>query len=126
MENVKTLVTSHKQLEFYKRAYQLSLQLHRLTENFPKHELYSLADQIRRASRSICANIAEGFSRGKASDQEFKRFLQIALSSIVEMEVWLDYCRDLNYCDAAVVADLQNEYEQIAKMVGAFQQRIKN
>ncbi len=123
-QKISILVTSHKQLEFYRRAYAISLQLHGFCEHFPKHEQYGLADQIRRASRGVCANIAEGFARGRASGAEFKRFLQIALSSCAEMDVWLDYCRDLNYIDSSDTEKLRNEYSEITKMMASFKNKI--
>jgi four helix bundle protein len=121
---IKKLVRSHKDLQFYQRAYALSLLLHKLCADLPKHELFVLSDQIRRASRSICANIAEGYARGKTSSAEFKRFLQIALASCAEMQVWLDYCSDLGYVPDSQCQKMQDEYTEIANMIFSFCQKI--
>jgi four helix bundle protein len=86
-------------LEVFRRAYALSLEVHRASLEFPRIEQFALADQIRRASKSICANLAEGFSRQRLSRPEFRRFVVMALGSADEMQVWMLYCRDLGYVD---------------------------
>jgi four helix bundle protein len=67
---------------------------------FPKIEQFAgLADQMRRASKSICGNIAEGYGKRRRSSAEFKRYLLMAIGSADEMRVWLRYCSDLEYID---------------------------
>ena len=88
-------------LEVFKRAYRLSLEIHRLSLMFPKIEQRALGDQVRRASKSICANIAEGFGKQRQSAAEFKRYLVMAMGSADEMRVWSRYCFDLGYVDEA-------------------------
>ena len=80
-------------------------------------EQRALADQIRRASKSICAYLAEGFGRQLVSKPEFRRFVMMALGSADEMQVWTMYCRDLGYIGADVAERWQNEYREIARMV---------
>ena len=89
-----------EQLEVFQRAYKLSLEIHRASLQFPKVEQYGLADQMRRSSKSVCANIAEGFGRQGQSKAEFQRFLRMSASSADEMRVWTRYCLDLGYVDA--------------------------
>ena len=84
-------------LEVFRRAYRLSLEVHRMSLEFPRIEQFALADQVRRASKSICANLAEGFGRQRLSRPEFGRFLMMAIGSADEMQVWTMYCRDLGY-----------------------------
>src|SRR5262245_32120849 len=84
-------------LEVFRRAYSLSLEVHRLSLDFPGIEQFALADQVRRASKSICANIAEGFGKQRQSRPEFRRFVMMATASADEMQVWTLYCRDLGY-----------------------------
>ena len=91
---------SFEDLEVFKRAYRLSLAVHRQSLDFPKIEQYALGDQIRRASKSICANIAEGFGKQRQPPAEFKRYLLMAMGSADEMRVWCRYCFDLGYGDA--------------------------
>src|SRR2546430_10139637 len=98
--SVKPEVFSFEDLEVFQRAYRISLDLHRASLQFPKVEQFGgLADQMRRASKSICGNIAEGFGKQRRSDAEFKRYLLIAIGSADEMQVWLKYCSDLEYMD---------------------------
>ena len=93
-------VSSFEDLEVFQRAYRISLDLHRASLQFPKVEQFAgLADQMRRASKSICGNIAEGFGKQRRSTAEFKRYLLMAIGSADEMQVWLKYCSDLEYVD---------------------------
>ena len=108
---------SFEDLEVFKRAYRVSLEVHRMSLDFPKIEQYALADQVRRASKSICANIAEGFGKQRQSMVEFKRFLTIAMGSADEMRVWSRYCLDLGYIDEPVWRRWRDEYQEIAKML---------
>jgi four helix bundle protein len=110
-------VRSFRDLKVYQSAYRLSLEMHRTTLRFPKIEQYALADQMRRASKSICANIAEGFAKQRSSSAEFRRFVVMGIGSSDEMKVWLDYSRDLGYVDAAQVERWQMEYTDISRML---------
>lgn len=67
-------VRSFRDLIVYQNAYRLSLEIHKATLGFPKMEQYGLADQMRRSSKSICGNIAEGFAKQRRSSAEFRRF----------------------------------------------------
>ena len=89
-------VKSFEDLEDFKRSYRLSLEVHRVSLNFPQIEQYALGDQVRRASKSIPVNIAEGFGKQSESAAEFRRFLRIAMGSADEMRVWSRYCFDLS------------------------------
>ena len=110
-------VATFGDLEVFQRAYDISLDLHRASLEFPKIEQYGLADQVRRASKSICGNIAEGFGKRRRSNAEFKRYLLMAIGSADEMQVWLMYCSDLEYVDQKICAEWRDEYRQIAKML---------
>ena len=110
-------VRSFEDLEVFKRVYRISLDIHRVSLVFPKIEQYALADQVRRASKSICANLAEGFAKQRRSSAEYRRFLQMAIGSADEMRVWLRYCYDLGYIDQAAWASWRDEYQQIARML---------
>ena len=106
-----------EELEVFKKAYVISLEIHKASLVFPQIEQYALADQIRRASKSICANITEGFAKSSRSKAELRRYIQIALGSADEMRVWLRYCLDLGYIDQDCWQTWRNEYEDIAKML---------
>lgn len=90
---------NHRDLLIYQRAYQAALTIYEESKGFPKEEQYAITNQIRRASSSICANIAEGYGRQLSSDNDFKRFLVIAKGSCHEMAVWIDLCKDLGFID---------------------------
>ena len=104
-------------LDVFQRAYRLSLEVHRASLDFPRIEQWALADQIRRASKSICANIAEGFGKQRQSRTEFRRFLLMATGSADEMQVWALYCRDLGYIDIDIAERWQGAYREIARML---------
>ena len=108
---------SFEDLEVFKRAYRISLEIHRASLDFPANEQRALADQIRRASKSICANLAEGTAKWHASAPEFRRYVLIALGSADEMRVWLRYCLDLGYIDEPTWRAWREEYQEISKML---------
>ena len=110
-------VSSFEDLEVFQRAYQVSLEIHRESLGFPKIEQFALADQIRRASKSICANIAEGFGKQRGSSAEYRRYLLMAIGSADEMQVWIRYCLDLDYIDEATSLRWRDEYIAVAKML---------
>src|SRR3954454_1902576 len=103
-------------LEVFQRAYRLSLEVHRASLEFPRIEQFGLAGQIRRGSKSICANLAEGFGR-QQSKAEFRRFLMMGIGSADEMQVWMLYCRDLGYVDGDTAERWRGEYREIARML---------
>ena len=117
MEREAKAVRSFEDLEVFKRAYRVSLTVHQTSLNFPKIEQRAMGDQVRRASKSICANIAEGFGKQRQSRVEFKRFLMMALGSADEMRVWSRYCLDLGYIDQKTWQHWRDEYQAIAKML---------
>ena len=104
-------------LEVFRRAYRISLEVHSKSLEFPAIEQRALADQVRRASKSICANIAEGFAKQGALAVEFRRFVSIAIASSDEMRVWVWYCLDLKYIDEATWQRWRDEYHEISKML---------
>jgi four helix bundle protein len=106
------VVQRFEQLEVFQRAYKLSLEVHRASLKFPQVEQFGLAEQMRRASKSICANVAEGFGRQSQSKVEFQRFLRIAVGSADEMRVWMRYCLDLGYIDDEIWERWRDEYEE--------------
>lgn len=116
-------VMHFKDLEVWQKAFAVSLEIHKASLEFPKIEQYALGDQIRRASKSICANIAEGFSKQRASKAEFKRFLSMGLGSANEMLVWIEYCFELEYIHAEQYKNWEKEYSSICKMLNALYSR---
>ena len=117
MEQKRRRVVSFEGLEVFQRAYRLSLDIHRASLTFPATEQRALADQIRRASKSICVNIAEGYGRQKRSKAEFKRFVQVAIGSSDEMRVWVRYALGLGYVEEPTWRRWRDEYQTIVRML---------
>ncbi len=110
-------------LEVFQKAYAISLEIHELSLELPKHEQFNgLADQMRRASKGICANLAEGFGKQSISKAEFKRFIVMAIGSADEMQLWLQYCQDLGYFKAVQSQALSKRYREIAQMLSGLHQ----
>lgn len=120
-----SVVRSFEDLEVYQRAYRLALELHKFSLEFPRIEQFALADQIRRASKSVCANIAEGFARQRSSSADFQRFIVMALGSSDEMKVWLSFCADLGYVTATDVKRMRDDYSIVARMLHGLRAKWK-
>ena len=111
-----------RDLEVWKRAHNLTLEVYRATEKFPKHELYGLTSQMRRASSSIAANIAEGC--GKKTEADFARYLQNAFGSASELEYFLLLSFDLGLLPKPEYERLTGDTIEIKKMLAAFIQTL--
>ena len=121
MENVidiqSKFVRKVSDLRVYQEAFAISLEIHKSTLTFPKMEQYALGDQMRRASKSICANLVEAFARQSAYEAEFKRFLTIAISSSDEMQLWVQYAVALEYISREVAEKWADKYDHISRML---------
>lgn len=107
----------HRDLKVYQLAYKLAMEIFHTSKSFPKEEKYSLTDQMRRSSRSIAANIAEGF-RKRQYPKMFVSKLADADGEAAETQVWLDFARDCEYMPSKLHAELIKGYEDIGKMLG--------
>jgi four helix bundle protein len=115
-------VEDFKNLKVWSKAHQLTLAIYQSTRKFPKDEIYGLTSQIRRASASIGANLAEGC--GRRSDPEMKRFVQIARGSASELEYHLLLARDLQLLTSEEFKDLEAKVLEIQRMLAALSQRL--
>ena len=104
-----------KELKVWQKAYEFSLSVYLISKSFPREEVYGLTSQLRRATVSIGANIAEGC--GRRSDGEFVRFLQIARGSSSEVEHHLLLARDLKFMPQSVYADLERKLAEVQRML---------
>ncbi len=104
-------------MQVWQKAYQLALQIYRVTCDLPKHELYGLVSQVRRACVSIPANLAEGCCRN--GDREFARFVQIAMASASELECLLLLARDLGYLPEAQRESLLANTVEVKRMLAS-------
>ena len=113
------------ELDVFRRAYRLSIEMHRASQGFPKNEQYGgLADQLRRSSKSVCALLAEGGGRQLASDREFRRYVVMALGSLEETRLWCRYAADFAYIDAAEATAWRQECSEIGRMLGGLHKRL--
>lgn len=94
-EKVDRTGKGFRKLIVWQRAHQLVLQVYKLTEKFPKNEMFGLTSQLRRAMVSVPANVAEGYAAGGKG--QFKRYLDIAQGSLAEVEYYLILAQDLTY-----------------------------
>ena len=101
----------YKKYDIWKLSHSLSLEIYKITEHFPKEEVFGLTSQIRRASSSIGINIVEGCGRG--SDEDFKRFLRNASGSAFEVEYILLLSKDLNYISEEKFIELNPKAEEL-------------
>jgi len=108
-------IQSYKDLIVYQKAYQLSLEVYRITKAFPKEELYGLASQMRRAVFSIPLNIAEGYRRGHR--KEYVQFLYMAHGSCAEIETLVSLSYDLGLLDGNTFGKLYPMQEEISKLL---------
>lgn len=110
-------------LKVWEKAHRLTLRIYKVTKAFPKNERYGLVSQIRRASVSIPANIAEGC--GRDGDAEFARFLQIAMGSASELEYHLLLSRDLSYIQTSDYETLDDQVVEIKRMLTGFLKTLR-
>jgi four helix bundle protein len=114
---MKAMVRSVEDLEVFRRAYRLSLELHRISLELPRIEQFALADQLRRASKSICANLTEGFAKQSHSAAEYRRYVVTAMGSSDETQLWLRYCVDLGYIDEERGKRWVADFVEISRML---------
>lgn len=110
------LIRSHKELEVYKLAYKLAMEIYKLSKSFPGEERYSLTDQIRRSSRSVAANLAEAF-RKRRYEKAFVAKLSDSEGEAAETQTWLDFSRDCGYITNELCEQLNAEYEHVIGML---------
>lgn len=107
-------IRTHKDLEVYQMAFDAAMQIFELTKSFPAIEKYSLTDQIRRASRSVCTNLAEAF-RKKRYQKSFIAKLNDAEGEAAETQVWLEFSLK---CDYIKELDFTSLYQTYDKIIG--------
>lgn len=108
-------VTTHKDLEVWKKAMNFVTELYKTTVSFPHDERFGLTSQMRRAAVSIPSNIAEGAAR--QSNKEFIQFLYIALGSTVEVETQLNIAKNLNFINDETFERMDEDQNEISRML---------
>ena len=110
-------------LKVWQKAHSFTVNLYKITANFPVEERYGLTNQIRRASVSIESNISEGC--GRNGDKEFSRFLDIAQGSSYEVKCQILIARDLGYIDHQKSELLTEKINEVSRMINALNQKLK-
>jgi len=108
----------YRDLKVYQLAYKLAMEIFNESKSFPKEERYSLTDQIRRSSRSVATNIAEGYRKRRYQNMFISKMAD-ADSETAEIQVWLDFAYDCNYLSEERHDELMSSYEDIGKMLGS-------
>ncbi len=108
----------HRDLKVYQLAYKLAMEIFNDSKGFPKEERYSLTDQIRRSSRSVAANIAEGFRKRQYLNMFISKLADADAES-TETQVWLDFACDCGYLSQKRHDELVNGYEEVGRMLGS-------
>jgi len=107
---------SFKKLLSYQKAFDLSMEIFELSKSFPKEETYSLTDQIRRSSRSVCANIAEAY-RKRLYPKHFISKLSDSDSENSETQVWIDFSFSCNYINSEQQQNLSTKSIEVGKLI---------
>ena len=115
-------IKSVRDLKVYKLAFSAAMAIFQLSKKFPTEERYSLTDQIRRSSRSVCSNLAEAW-RKRRYQAVFINKLSDAMQEASETQTWLDFCLACEYMDEDTFQRLDLEYENILAMLNSMEMK---
>ncbi len=115
-------IESHCELEVFQKARDSAMKLFEFSKRFPKEETYSLTDQMRRASRSVCANLAEAW-RKRRYEAAFIAKLSDAEAEAAETQVWIEFAVRCGYLDRDLAVPLFQTYDEILRMIVAMVSR---
>ena len=113
-----------RDLKVWRKAHALTLDVYRVTREFPSDERFGLTSQLRRAASSIAANLAEGCARG--SDADFARFAQIAAGSASEVEYHLLLVKDLGLMSDSRYGELNSNIGEVRRMLAGLLKKLRN
>lgn len=117
------MILSYKHLHVWQKSLAVYKETYKITSTFPKHELYSLTNQIRRSAVSIMSNIVKGHAR--TSSKEYMHFINIARGSVAELESQLWLSKELNYVSEHRITKILEELDQLGKMLRSLYNKIK-
>jgi four helix bundle protein len=106
----------HRDLKVFQLAYRLAMEIFHLSKRFPREEVYSLTDQIRRSSRSVAANLAEGFRKRRYPNMLVNKLTDCD-GEATETQVWLDFALDCGYLSQETHDRLIKGYEEVGRML---------
>jgi len=110
------MLRGHRDLKVFQLAYRLAMEIFHLSRHFPREEVYSLTDQIRRSSRSVAANLAEGFRKRRYPNMLVNKLTDCD-GEATETQVWLDFALDCGYISKENHAHLTIGYEEVGRML---------
>ena len=119
------MIKSLADLEIFNLSFRFAMEIFTLTRNFPKEERYSLTDQVVRSSRSISANIAEGWGK-RIYENEFKRHLVYAMGSVEETKTWVTFAKECNYITEEKFKQIFGGCEEIGAKIFKLYQNWKS
>jgi four helix bundle protein len=119
------VIKNVRDLSVYQLAHKLAMEIFEITKKFPKEEIYSLTNQIRRSSRSVAINIREGYAKRKY-EQVFIRHLNDSLGSSEETRGWLDFSRDCRYMNEDEYKKLDDRYDEVNAMLYSLTNKWQN
>ena len=111
-----------RKLKVWEKAHHFTLQVYKITKNFPSDERFGLTTQLRRAAASVPTNIAEGC--GRDSEKELARFMSISAGSTSEVEYQLILARDLNYIQNETYRELDQQANEVKRMLNGFIKKL--
>jgi len=120
MMEVKKDLKHFRDLNVYQKAFVCAMQIFEITKKFPSDEKYSLTDQIRRSSRSVCSNIAESW-RKRNYKAVFVNKLTDSMQEASETQSWLEFSLACKYIDSDIFNSLDQEYESIIAMLNSME-----
>jgi four helix bundle protein len=120
-----TKIKTHKELKVYQLAFEAAMEIFNISKGFPKEETYSLTDQIRRSSRSVAANLAEGF-RKRRYPKHFISKLSDCEAEAAETQTWLDFAKECGYINSEIYDQLFDKYEHILSMLVLMESKPEN
>lgn len=109
-----------RDLKVFQLSYQLALEIFNITKKFPKEELYSLTDQIRRSSRSLCSNLAEAWRKRKYK-AVFVNKITDSMQEASETQCWLEFSFACKYLDQKTFEEMDTDYEKIIAMLNSME-----
>ncbi|MEA2113031.1 MAG: four helix bundle protein [Patescibacteria group bacterium] len=112
------MAKTYENLEIWKKGISLATEVYKITNEFPKEEIYGLTSQLRRAVVSISTNIAEGSGRGSAKD--FTRFVNFSIGSLNEVESLLFISKDLSFISEGDFLKLEGSIKELGNLLGGF------
>jgi len=116
-------INSVRDLEVYKIAFDTAMEIFEISKRFPNEEKYSLTDQIRRSSRSVCANLAEGWRKRRYKAVFINKLSDVAQEA-AETQTWLEFALRCNYVSEEMFEKLDERYEHVFAMIISMERKV--